>query len=38
MNRFPSSEHLVSWAGMSLGHNESAGKRNLQKREKEISI
>lgn len=27
MDRFPSAEHLSSWAGMSPGNNESAGKR-----------
>ncbi len=27
MSRFPSSSHLVSWAGLSPGQNESAGKR-----------
>ena len=27
MNRFPTAKHLVSWAGMSPGNNESAGKR-----------
>jgi transposase len=27
MSRFPTSGHLVSWAGMCPGHNESAGKR-----------
>ena len=27
MNRFPSDAHLSSWAGMSPGQNESAGKR-----------
>jgi transposase len=27
MDVFPSSEHLASWAGMSPGNNESAGKR-----------
>lgn len=28
MNRFPSAEHLASWARMCPGNNESAGKRN----------
>ncbi len=27
MDRFPSSSHLASWAGMAPGNNESAGKR-----------
>ena len=27
MNQFPSDAHLSSWAGMSPGNNESAGKR-----------
>ena len=27
MSRFPSSAHLVSWAGLCPGHDESAGKR-----------
>jgi transposase len=27
MERFPTAEHLASWAGMSPGNNESAGKR-----------
>ena len=27
MNRFPTSRHLASWAGMCPGNNESAGKR-----------
>jgi transposase len=27
MNRFPSAAHLCSWAGLSPGNNESAGKR-----------
>jgi transposase len=27
MNQFPTAEHLASWAGMSPGNNESAGKR-----------
>ncbi len=28
MEQFPSAEHLSSWAGMSPGNNESAGKKN----------
>ena len=27
MSRFPSAQHLASWAGMCPGHHESAGKR-----------
>ena len=27
MDQFPSERHLASWAGMSLGNNESAGKK-----------
>jgi transposase len=27
MDRFPTADHLASWAGMAPGHNESAGKR-----------
>lgn len=27
MNQFPTSKHLASWAGISPGNNESAGKR-----------
>ncbi len=31
MDRFPSPEHLASWAGMSPGNNESAGKKKSGK-------
>ena len=31
MNHFPPSAHLASWAGMSPGNNESAGKRKSGK-------
>ncbi len=27
MEQFPNEQHLASWAGMSLGNNESAGKK-----------
>ena len=31
MSRFPSADHLASWAGVSPGNNESAGKRRSGK-------
>ena len=31
MERFPSADHLASWAGMAPGNNESAGKRRSGK-------
>lgn len=31
MNRFPSADHLASWAGVAPGNNESAGKRRSGK-------
>ena len=31
MSRFPTAGHLVSWAGLCPGHNESAGKRKRTK-------
>ncbi len=31
MGRFPTSDHLVSWAGMCPGNDESAGKRKRSK-------
>jgi transposase len=34
MSRFPSSKHLVSWAGLSPGKNESAGKKKHAKTRK----
>jgi transposase len=34
MSRFPSDQHLSSWAGMCPGNNESAGKRRSGKRTK----
>lgn len=30
MNQFPNEQHLASWAGMSPGSNESAGKKKVQ--------
>lgn len=32
MARFPTADHLSSWAGMSPGNNESAGKKNTPER------
>jgi transposase len=34
LNRFPSADHLASWAGMVPGNNESAGKRRSGKTRK----
>ncbi|MFT4417323.1 IS110 family transposase [Fredinandcohnia humi] len=34
MDRFPSAEHIASWAGMTPGHNESAGKKKSAKTRK----
>ncbi|GMA65693.1 hypothetical protein GCM10025859_61330 [Alicyclobacillus fastidiosus] len=34
MSRFPSAQHLASWAGMCPGNNESAGKRRSGKTRK----
>ena len=34
MTRFPTANHLVSWAGMCPGHNESAGKKRSGKTRK----
>jgi transposase len=34
MSRFPSAQHLASWAGMCPGHHESAGKRQSGKTRK----
>lgn len=38
MSQFPTSRHLASWAGVSPGNNESAGKKKVEKAFKEIPI
>lgn len=38
MSQFPTSRHLASWAGVSPGNNESAGKKKAEKVFKEILI
>ena len=38
MNQFPSSRHLASWAGVSPGNNESAGKKKAPKVFRETRI
>lgn len=38
MERFPTEEHLASWAGMSPGNNESAGKKKAHTPPTEISV
>lgn len=38
MSQFPTSRHLASWAGVSPGNNESAGKKKVEKVSKEIPI
>ncbi|MFZ4771493.1 MAG: IS110 family transposase [Ferruginibacter sp.] len=38
MNQFPDEQHLASWAGMSPGSNESAGKKKAQELPMEINI
>ena len=38
MDRFPSEAHLCSWAGMSPGNNESAGKKKAEGRPTAIRI
>jgi transposase len=35
MGRFPTAGHLLAWAGMCPGQNESAGKRKQGNRVKE---
>lgn len=37
MSRFPTPNHLASWAGLCPGNNESAGKKKVVKSEKEIN-
>lgn len=36
MSKFPSADHLASWAGVSPGNNESAGKKKVHAQPKEI--
>jgi len=38
MNQFPNEQHLASWAGMSPGCNESAGKKKVRESHMEINI
>ncbi len=38
MDRFPSEGHMSSWAGMSPGNNESAGKKKAERRPTAIRI
>ncbi|MFS0708947.1 IS110 family transposase, partial [Kocuria palustris] len=37
MSKFPSANHASSWAGVSPGNNESAGKKKVPERPREIS-
>jgi transposase len=37
MSVFPTEKHLCSWAGMSPGNNESAGKKKVQEQPRETS-
>ena len=37
MSKFPSASHLASWAGMSPGNNESAGKKKAEGPHQETS-
>jgi len=36
MDQFPTADHLSSWAGISPGNNESAGKKKAEKLQTEI--
>lgn len=38
MSKFGNASHLVSWAGLCPGQNESAGKKNLDESEKVTNI
>ena len=38
MDQFPTADHLSSWAGISPGNNESAGKKKAEKLQTEIKI
>jgi len=38
MEQFPNEQHLASWAGMSPGNNESAGKKKVVEQPMETSI
>jgi transposase len=38
MSKFPNEHHLASWAGMSPGNNESAGKKKVEEPLMEINI
>ena len=38
MDQFPNEQHLASWAGMSPGSNESAGKKKAHVSPTETSI
>ena len=38
MEQFPNEQHLASWAGMSPGNNESAGKKKVVEQRMETSI
>lgn len=37
MSKFPSAEHIASWAGVCPGNNESAGKKKVERRPMEIN-
>ncbi len=38
MSKFPSEDHISSWAGISPGNNESAGKKKVHEPEKAIGL